>query len=174
MIYTPEIQKEILPLLDKHFIFTEFLLKDKITGEIHRNNETIEDYLIKIKKYRTNMKTNIEIFIDETSIIQELNKTTILEENIIEEQSVQKPVEKPVVVKKPVEKPVKTQNKSGGKGIDPSDFVGKLIDTIIDIIFILIKITNLGFKMTQFMLILIPIFLIIFVVISIDNDLEYL
>ena len=252
MIYTTEIKNEILKRLDKHFIFTNNLLKDRITGTIQKSNETIKDYLLRVEEYRTKMKETLikynekntktdEVLFDLNEDVEkevfsynfdDTNKKTILEElndadtangsSIVQTQSITEEENKPPTWnwkltdeerkklddewnslteeekeerKKQLEEEKEERKKeknpfheggwtgsnpsgSGGKNPkklgDVAEFIGNLVDTFIDLIKIIIKMTKMGLKFGQFLIAIIPIFLIIFVVISIDNDLEFL
>ncbi len=202
MIYTTEIKTEILKRLDKHFLFSNDLLKDRITGTMQKSNETIKEYLLKVEEYRMKMKEQLikynkkntktdEVLFDLNEDVEkevfsynfdDTKKKTILEElndadtangnsivesnNLVEEEKLYKLTEEEKEDNKTKAKPKKLS--------DVAEFIGDLVDTFIDLIKIIIKMTKMGLKFGQFLIAIIPIFLIIFVVISIDNDLEFL
>lgn len=219
MIYTTEIKTEILKRLDKHFLFSNDLLKDRITGTMQKSNETIKEYLLKVEEYRMKMKEQLikynekntktdEVLFDLNEDVEkevfsynfdDTKKKTILEElndadtangnsivesnNLVEEEKLYKLTEeeKEDYWKRKFDEDNKTKAKPKDKKpkkpkklSDVAEFIGDLVDTFIDLIKIIIKMTKMGLKFGQFLIAIIPIFLIIFVVISIDNDLEFL
>jgi hypothetical protein len=201
MYFTEENKNAVLKKLDKHFIFTNNLLFDRITGLIQTNYQTIKEFLLLTENKRQKMKDKINSYNKENKdkvlfdldedvedIIIKNEKITIIQELNNSDTS------NGIIKNSSIKMENKDQKKTNNVGetvtdigdsvldvgetvtdiINPeniAEFIDKLAKTIIQLIKIIIRLVKIGGKFTEIFLIISPFVIITFVAISINNSL---
>ena len=201
MYFTEENKNAVLKKLDKHFIFTNNLLFDRITGLIQTNYQTIKEFLLLTENKRQKMKDKINSYNKENKdkvlfdldedvedIIIKNEKLTIIQELNNGDTS------NGIIKNSSIKMENKDQKKTNNVGetvtdigdsvldvgetvtdiINPeniAEFIDKLAKTIIQLIKIIIRLVKIGGKFTEIFLIISPFVIITFVAISINNSL---